>query len=146
MQSVYKFFLIGLHLFLALGALYGGGAMLFSPDGALLQIPLEWLRDSPFQTYLIPGLLLLTFGAGMPLLSLYGIFTRRNLPWAESINLLRGRMPWYRTFSLYTGVGMQIWIAVQQLMTAYFVLQPVIVLVAVGILVFTLLCHNVQRD
>lgn len=55
-------------------------------------------------------------------------------------------MPWYRTFSLYTGVGMQIWIAVQQLMTAYFVLQPVIVLVAVGILVFTLLCHKVQGD
>lgn len=45
-------------VFQGLSGLYGGGALVWDPSGALLQMPLDLLEGSPFTTYRIPGLIL----------------------------------------------------------------------------------------
>jgi hypothetical protein len=46
------------HLFLGISATAGGGLLLLKPDGSLLGMDPGWLNHSPFNTYLIPGLIL----------------------------------------------------------------------------------------
>lgn len=49
--------LCGLHLFVGIGAVGGGLAGILNPQ-APLGMPLELLQSSPFDNYLIPGLIL----------------------------------------------------------------------------------------
>jgi hypothetical protein len=60
---------IGLEIFLSLGALYGGGALILGPDGHLLGMPTSLLAGSPFHSYLLPGIILFTFVGIAPLLA-----------------------------------------------------------------------------
>lgn len=49
----------------AIGAVAGGGALALRPDGSLLGLQLAELRHAPFESYLVPGLLLfLVVGLG----------------------------------------------------------------------------------
>ncbi len=50
--------LLVLHVFVSLGALYGGGLLSLFPDGSALGTPLEMLRYTPFPDFRIPGLIL----------------------------------------------------------------------------------------
>jgi hypothetical protein len=50
-----------LEIFLGLGALFGGGALVLGPDGHILGMPTSLLAGSPFPSYLLPGIFLLTF-------------------------------------------------------------------------------------
>jgi hypothetical protein len=50
--------LLFLLMFLALGAIVGGGALIPSPSGELLKMPLSNLGSSPFNSFLIPGIIL----------------------------------------------------------------------------------------
>jgi hypothetical protein len=47
-----------LQVFIGLGAVAGGLALVLEPSGAKLRIPLEMLENSPFSTYLVPGVVL----------------------------------------------------------------------------------------
>ncbi len=49
-----------LQVFIGLGAVGGGLGLALEPSGANLGIPLELLKNSPFSTYLVPGIVLLT--------------------------------------------------------------------------------------
>ena len=49
-----------LQVFIGLGAIGGGLGLILEPSGANLGIPLEALENSPFSTYLVPGIVLLT--------------------------------------------------------------------------------------
>jgi hypothetical protein len=49
----------GLQLFIGLGAVGGGLALMLEPDGAMLGIPADVLGNSPFSSFFIPGLVLL---------------------------------------------------------------------------------------
>jgi len=40
------------------GALYGGWHLITDPTGNSLQMPVSWLQHSPFENYLIPGIVL----------------------------------------------------------------------------------------
>ena len=42
-----------------LAALAGGWGFVSDPSGEKMQIPLEWLQNTPFNSYFIPGLILL---------------------------------------------------------------------------------------
>ncbi|MBA7716268.1 hypothetical protein ES703_125337 [subsurface metagenome] len=48
-----------LQVFIGLGAVGGGLALVLEPTGSYLGIPLELLKSSPFSTYLVPGIVLL---------------------------------------------------------------------------------------
>ena len=47
-------------LFNGIGAIYGGWLLIINPDGSSLQLPLDLLKHSPFNDYLIPGIILFT--------------------------------------------------------------------------------------
>lgn len=49
---------IGLELFLGVGALGGGAALMAGPRGEILPLPVSLLVGTPFATYFVPGLIL----------------------------------------------------------------------------------------
>lgn len=58
-----------LEVFLGLGALFGGGALILAPDGHLLGMPTTLLAGSPFPSYVVPGIVLFTLVGLAPLLA-----------------------------------------------------------------------------
>lgn len=58
-----------LEIFLGLGALFGGGALMLAPDGHLLGMPTTLLAGSPFTSFLAPGIILFTLVGLAPLLA-----------------------------------------------------------------------------
>ena len=59
----------GLEVFLGLGALFGGGALILAPDGHLLGMPVKLLAGSPFPSFLVPGIILFTLIGVAPLVA-----------------------------------------------------------------------------
>jgi hypothetical protein len=56
---------IALEVFLALGALGGGAALMLGPRGQIIPLPLSALAGSPFVDYFVPGaILFLVIGLG----------------------------------------------------------------------------------
>ena len=60
---------VALEIFLGLGAMFGGGALILGPDGHLLGMPTKLLAGSPFPSFLVPGIILFTFVGIAPLLA-----------------------------------------------------------------------------
>lgn len=58
-----------LEVFLGLGALFGGGALILGPDGHLLGMPTTLLAGSPFNSFLVPGIILFTLVGVAPLIA-----------------------------------------------------------------------------
>lgn len=97
-------FLMAALLFQGISGLVGGIGLSRDPTGRSLDIPLDWLRGSPFDSYLIPGLVLL-FALGLfPLVVTYGLWKRR---------------PWSGPSALLVGVMLLVWIAVEILVIGY---------------------------
>ena len=68
---------VALEIFLGLGALFGGGALILAPDGHLLGMPTKLLAGSPFTSFLVPGIILFSCVGLAPLLAA-AITIRRN--------------------------------------------------------------------
>lgn len=60
--------IIGLLIFNAISGCFGGAVLILSPDGSLVQMPMEWLDFTPFNSYLIPGIVLLLCNGLLPIL------------------------------------------------------------------------------
>lgn len=120
--------------FLSLNALGGGAALLLAPDGSLLQISTAWIEQLPFHDFFLPGLILFTVNGLFPLFTLFGLIIRPRWRFPERLNVYPDRH-WSWTYSIYCGIMAVLWIAFQQMMTEYFILQPVISIV--GILIIT---------
>ena len=106
----------------------GGGIGLIVANG--MGMPLSLLDDSPFDSFVIPGLILLLIVGGTQ---------------ALAVLLQHRRHPWYPAAAGVAGFGMIIWIYVEVallpgyafLMTLYFatgILQLVFLLLCLGIL------------
>jgi hypothetical protein len=78
--------LVVLELFVALGAVAGGIALL---RGTFTQgIPVAWLADTPFSDYTVPGLVLAVVIGGGMMLAAATVFIRRE--WAVLISVVAG--------------------------------------------------------
>ena len=122
--------LLGL-LVQGLSGLWGGGALVWAPTGALLQMPLSLLDGSPFPNYFVPGLLLLTILGMGPLIVAVGLWERR--PWA-----------WYGAVAV--GGALIVWIGVQVWMIGYHADPPLqLVYGALGALLLGLSVHPSVR-
>jgi len=73
--------LIGLELFLALGAFYGSLSLLNDPTGRGLHMPLDVLKGTPFDNYLVPAIILFGVNGMVPLVTV--IATVMGFPWAK---------------------------------------------------------------
>jgi hypothetical protein len=132
-------YLLGfLHLFLGINGIAGGLLLMIRPDGSLLSMQTGWLENSPFSSYLIPGFLLFSFLGLFPLLTLIGLFTKKEWVLMQYLNLYRDKH-WSWAFSIFVGIIAIVWITIQLIMTQYFWIQPVIIFNGLSILVVTLL-------
>jgi hypothetical protein len=99
--------------FLGLSALGGGGALIVSPSGRLLGgLPLSILEHSPFENFLIPGIILFIVLGLFPTLLIFALLKKPNSPFAEYFNFFKD-MHWAWTFSIYVAFALIIWIQVE---------------------------------
>jgi hypothetical protein len=132
------YLLVLLLVFTGIGGIYGGYALVTAPDGSKMIMSTEILSNSPFRTFLVPGIILLLFNGLLPLLIAWGLFVRPPWQWPELFNLYH-KQHWCWTFSLYYGFILIIWINVQIIMLSYSsLLQPVFALTGALISILTL--------
>ncbi len=98
--------------FLALGALGGGALLIISPSGEMMGIPLSEFENSPFDSFLIPGIILFTVLGLVPLLLVIALIRKPEFKLAERLNLFND-MHWSWTFSVYIGFTLIGWIQIQ---------------------------------
>ncbi len=138
MKKPIAFYILGiLLLILSLNGIAGGALLIAKPDGSLLGMQPDWLGKSPFQTFLIPGILLLFFNGILPGTALFGILTRKKSDLFQKSNIFSDKL-WGWTWSLYCGIITISWIIIQQLITDYFILQPIIAALGLLIVIVTL--------
>jgi hypothetical protein len=128
--------LIACLLLLALAALPAGWLLFTQPDGNGIGLPLEWLDQSPFADYAIPGFILFSlFGVGA-LATVYGLIARPRWTWTEALTRLVDAH-WSLVAAMLIGLAQMIWIVVQLVMTQrFFFLQPICF--GVGLAIFAL--------
>lgn len=113
-NNFFKNLLIILLGFLSIGAFFGGIGFLIRPDGSLFQMPVEILANSPFRSFFIPGIILLTTFGIFPAFVIYGLIKKPESKFLNSLNLINDyHFAW--TFAVYIGFGQIIWINVQTL-------------------------------
>lgn len=133
-----------LHFLLGIAAFAGGGMLMLKPDGSLLGMQSGWLDKSPFKDYLLPGILLFILNGLLPLFTFFGLLLKPNWRWANVFNIYHNRH-WAWTYSLYVGIIAITWIAVQQVMTQYFWIQPVIISFGLLIIVCTMTPSTMRK-
>jgi len=77
-----------LQLFISIGAVAGGIALMSAPDGSALGLPPELLEQIPFRDYFIPGLVLLSVNGLGSLTG--GLLTLRRFRLAGEIAIALG--------------------------------------------------------
>ncbi|MBY0119264.1 hypothetical protein NST33_23315 [Paenibacillus sp. FSL L8-0435] len=97
---------------LGIGAIIGGIILIIDPSGSMVNLPASLLENSPFASFLFPGIILLLVLGVMP--TTIAISLIRYVHWGmgERMNLYPDRY-WAWTFSLYTGFALIIWIMAQ---------------------------------
>ena len=106
-----NFFLVLLGL-LSIGAIGGGTILIISPSGELLGIPLSEYKNLPFNSYLIPGIILFTILGIIPALLVIALIKKPTSKIAERLNLFSD-MHWSWTFSIYIAFTLICWIHIQ---------------------------------
>jgi hypothetical protein len=102
--------LIALMAFQAASALAGGAAMLIAPRGGIF--PIEMLAASPFDTFLIPGLLLFGVLGVLPAVATWALLARPR--WRAMAPVERAfAAHWSWPFAGALGVALVIFIAVE---------------------------------
>lgn len=104
---------IFLLVFLGISAIGGGGALILSPSGKLLGgLPLSLLKNSPFNDFLYPGIILFLVLGIFPCLVIYALMKKPENRWAESLNFFKD-MFWAWSFSIYVAFALIIWLQVE---------------------------------
>lgn len=100
--------------FLGIGAIYGGGSLILYPSGESLKMPLSLLKNSPFNNYLIPGIILFTVLGLVPCLLILALIKKPFSKFLENFNLFKD-MHWSWTYSIYIAITLIIWLQIQMM-------------------------------
>ena len=121
--------LIGVELFVAVGAVYGGVGLI---AGNAIHIADEWLVGTPFNSWILPGIFLLVVVA-FPMMTA-AVAEIRRLRWSYSASLVAGAAQ----------VG---WIIAQWLiMQRFFLLQPVMFAAGAAVLLLARVVHGQAKS
>ncbi|MEI7898596.1 MAG: hypothetical protein WCJ26_16285 [bacterium] len=108
-----KNILLVLLSFLGISAIGGGGALIISPSGKLLGgLPLSILEKSPFNDFLIPGIILFVVLGLLPSLTVWALIKKPESKIAEYFNFFKD-MHWAWSFCIYIAFALIIWIQVE---------------------------------
>jgi len=123
MRTIVKILSVILLLVNGTGAFYGGYLFISDPSGSRMQIPLSYLEHSPFNDYLIPGIVLIVVNGVFSFVALFTLIMKtRNYPW----------------FIIAQGVLLGGWIIIQMLMLRMFYAPFHATFLAIG--TFLILC------
>jgi hypothetical protein len=105
--------LIALLTFLGLSSIIGGTILIISPSGKLLGgLPLSLLKNSLFENFLFPGLILFfVLGVTSCVISI-ALLKQSKCAFAEKLNIFND-LHWAWSFSIYTAFALIIWIQVE---------------------------------
>lgn len=104
---------LSLLAFLGLSAIGGGGALIISPSGELIGgLPLSILERSPFNDFLVPGIILFVVLGIIPGLLVVALLKKSRCVFAERFNFFKD-MHWAWSFSIYVAFALIIWIQVE---------------------------------
>jgi hypothetical protein len=98
--------------FLGLGALAGGGALIISPSGELIGMPLTLLAHSPFNNFLLPAIILFIVFGILPLLLMFALVKKPQNRLAQTLNLFSD-LHWAWTFTIYIAIALVVWIQLE---------------------------------
>jgi len=98
MNKIIRIIAIILLVFLGISAVYGGGVLIVDPSGKILGMPLSHLEHSPFNSFLIPGIILFLFNGVSSLIIAVMAIKKHRL---------------YTLFAISQGIVQVIWILVQ---------------------------------
>jgi hypothetical protein len=104
--------LVFLLALLGLGAIFGGGVLIISPSGKLFGMPLSMLDNSPFNNFLIPGIILFTVLGLVPIGLVFALIKKSQNKFAERFNFYTD-MHWAWTYCIYIAFALIIWIQVE---------------------------------
>ena len=110
-KNIRNLFLILLG-FLSIGAIGGGVALLISPSGELIGIPVNEFKNLPFNSFLIPGIILFTVLGVIPVLLIIALINKPKSRLAEQFNIFSD-MHWSWTYSIYLAFALIGWIHIQ---------------------------------
>lgn len=117
--------LIGVELFVAVGAVYGGVGLM---AGNAIHISDDWLVGTPFDTWTLPGIFLLIVVA---------------LPMTIAAAAEMRRLRWSYRASVVAGAAQIGWIIAQWvIMQQFFFLQPTMFAAGVAVLLLAMLAHR----
>ncbi len=109
--------LLFLLLFLAVGGLYGGIAMLVDPAGDMIGLA-HILPELPVSDFILPGLFLLIVMGLAPLVLFYGLLSRPA--WNRVDNMFRwSGHHWAWTGTLLLGIVLAIWLIYQAFLIGF---------------------------
>ena len=97
---------------LGIGAVFGGAVLIISPSGRLFGMPLSMLDNSPFNNFLIPGVILFSVLGIMPCWIVWSLIKRPEYKIAESFNFFTD-MYWAWSYSIYTAFALIMWIQIE---------------------------------
>ncbi len=127
-----------LHVVLGVSAFAGGASLMLAPDGSLLNLKPGLLQHTPFSNYFIPGLLLFLLNGIFSFVIIFGLLFKPDWEIFDQFNIYKEKHGAW-AYSLFSGIIILIWIIAQQMMTAYFWLQPVIAIMGLLIIILTML-------
>jgi len=97
---------------LSIGALFGGGALIISPSGELLNMPSSNLGSSPFKNFFVPGLILFSILGIIPGILMYALIKKPKCKFCDSLNLFND-MHWAWSFCIFVSFALNIWIQIE---------------------------------
>lgn len=138
-KSIRNLFLFVLG-FLAVSALGGGIILMISPDGELIGLPLSEFKNLPFDSFLIPGIILFFVLGVIPALLIIALLKKPESKIAEAFNIYKD-MHWSWTFCIYIAFALIGWIHIELIFLAGKVhwLQTVYMFYAILMLIIALL-------
>lgn len=119
MKTTIKILAILLLFINGTGAIFGGFHLIADPSGAQLQMPLSYLEHSPFNNYLIPGIILFIVNGIFSFVAIAALFLKR---------------PQYPLFIIAQGIVLTGWIIVQLIMLRIFYAPMHISFLVIGLL------------
>jgi hypothetical protein len=106
------YFLVFLIALESVAAFYGGLSMITDPSGNSLQLEIQLLQGSIFNSYIIPGIVLFLFLGLLPFILIYPLLFKPKWGLMNLFNIYSGYY-WAWTYTLYTAIMLIIWINVQ---------------------------------
>jgi hypothetical protein len=131
--------LIILLIFQSISALFGGIALIVEPSGSLLKMPVVSLENSPFSSFLLPGIVLTVLLGIFPAFTAYCLIFRPAKKGFNFLNLYADRHCGW-AYSLYIGLMLMIWITVQVAIVGYgHIIQTVYASIGIILTILTLI-------